>query len=128
MIEGDVRHFLQDPYSIVVTEKAAQKLFGDVNCLGKVVTMGPYGDFAIQGVIKDIPVHSHMQFEVLVVKFSLNVILNINLNKDFLPGYMYMTVFFVYDSICEVMIGLQRMKTMARQTAKLSAKTHNALY
>jgi putative ABC transport system permease protein len=68
MITGDPSTALTEPYSIVLTEKSAKKLFGDTDALGKAVLLvGENGDqeFVVTGVIKDVPVFSHIKFDML---------------------------------------------------------------
>ncbi len=68
MISGDPSTALKNPYSVVLTEESAKKLFGDVDALGKVVLrQGQTGDqqFVVTGVIKDIPFFSHLKFDML---------------------------------------------------------------
>lgn len=69
MISGDPSTALKDPYSVVLTEKSAKKLFGEVDALGKVIqNQGETGDqqFIVTGVIRDVPFFSHMKFDMLV--------------------------------------------------------------
>jgi predicted permease len=66
---GDARTALKNPNSVVLTQTAAKKLFGDRGALGQ--TMQFYNerdtsDYVITGVMKDVPKFSHMQFEALV--------------------------------------------------------------
>ncbi len=68
MISGDPTTALKEPFSIVLTEKSARKLFGDADPLGKTIIRP--GDkenqeFVVTGIIKDVPVFSHMKFDML---------------------------------------------------------------
>lgn len=68
MISGDPLTALKDPYSLVLTETAARKLFGYIDPLGKVLTrIENTGDkeYTVTGVMKDVPVFSHIRFDVL---------------------------------------------------------------
>jgi len=68
MISGDPTTALKEPFSIVLTEQSAKKLFGDADPLGKTVILpGDKGnqEFIVTGIIKNIPVFSHMKFDVL---------------------------------------------------------------
>jgi len=64
LLHGNPDSALKDPFSIVLTQKASKKLFGDKNSIGQIVSMR-YGDFEVTGVLKDLPRRSHMQFEIL---------------------------------------------------------------
>ncbi len=68
MISGDPSTALKDPYSVVLTETSAKKLFGSTNVLGKSVI--PSGDitaheYIVTGVVEDVPHFSHMKFDML---------------------------------------------------------------
>lgn len=63
--KGNSATALEKINSIVITQRAAKKLFGDDDPIGKVITMGQFGDCVVTGLLKDVPKNSHMQFEVL---------------------------------------------------------------
>jgi len=65
MIKGNVATALKAPYSIVLTETAAKKFFGDDEALGKVITLDDTVQYTITGVMKDVPFFSHVRFESL---------------------------------------------------------------
>jgi ABC-type antimicrobial peptide transport system permease subunit len=65
MLAGNPLKALSNPYSIVLTETAAKKLFGDEAALGKAIKFGAI-DYQVTGVIRDVPFFSHIQFEALV--------------------------------------------------------------
>lgn len=65
MLEGNPETALKDPYSIVLTETAAQKLFGKQSALGKVIKLDTL-DYQVTGIMKDVPFFSHISFEALV--------------------------------------------------------------
>jgi ABC-type antimicrobial peptide transport system permease subunit len=80
MLEGNPATALKDPYSIVLTETAARKLFGNEDALGKVIRFDTL-DYQVTGVMKDVPFFSHINFEALV---SLSTAEQLNRNdKDF---------------------------------------------
>jgi putative ABC transport system permease protein len=64
LLQGNPATALRDPFSIVLTEKSAQKVFGDVNVIGKVVRLNER-DYTITGLLQDIPKFSHIQFDML---------------------------------------------------------------
>lgn len=65
-IEGDNNASLISPFSIVLTEELANKLFGSQNPVGKIISGIKGKDFKVTGVIKDIPENSHLQFDFLM--------------------------------------------------------------
>nr|WP_295922390.1 ABC transporter permease [uncultured Dyadobacter sp.] len=65
MVEGNPETALRDPYSVVLTETAARKLFGNAPALGKAIQFGA-DDYQVTGIMKDVPFFSHISFEALV--------------------------------------------------------------
>ncbi|MDE2890851.1 MAG: ABC transporter permease [Gemmatimonadota bacterium] len=71
LLQGDPATVLEDPSSLVVTEAAARKYFGDEDPLGKVLSLNLWGppavvrDFVVTGVAKTIPKNSSIQFDFL---------------------------------------------------------------
>jgi ABC-type antimicrobial peptide transport system permease subunit len=65
MLKGDAATALQLPYSIVLTETSAKKLFGAEDAFGKTIHFNNL-DYKVTGILKDVPFFSHIQFESLV--------------------------------------------------------------
>jgi len=67
LLEGDRQTALQKPNSIVLTQSAAQTLFGTEDAMGKTVmhfgtdTVG----YTVTGILKDVPPNSQFQFDAL---------------------------------------------------------------
>jgi len=68
---GDQATALRDPYSVVLTRKAADKLFSEENPLGKTVKVGDLGLYTITGVLKETENKTHIAFEGLASMSSL---------------------------------------------------------
>lgn len=64
LLEGDSGSALQEPYSLVLTEKSVEKLFGETDALGKTVKFDSL-NYTVTGIMKDIPKLSHLDFEAL---------------------------------------------------------------
>ncbi len=69
ILKGDPETFFDDPYSIVISENMAEKYFGSVDVLGKVMETSGL-QIKVTGVISDIPLNSTLQFDY-VVPFTL---------------------------------------------------------
>lgn len=74
MVEGNPATALKDPYSVVLTETAARKLFGNQAALGKAIKVDTLV-YQVTGIMKDVPFFSHISFEALV---SLSTVEQIN--------------------------------------------------
>jgi putative ABC transport system permease protein len=65
-LKGDADTVFNDPYSIVLSERMAQKLFGDQDPLGKVIQFDQKADFTVTGIVKDIPANSHLERDIFI--------------------------------------------------------------
>lgn len=63
---GDPETALNSPYSIVLSEKLAEKYFGKVNPLGQTITLENRYEFMVTGVMKKIPANSMFTFEAVI--------------------------------------------------------------
>jgi len=74
-VKGDARTALEKINSIVLTESAAKKYFGDDDPVGKVIQSGNLGDMMVTAVLKDVPGNSHFHFDFLISnrKFAGNI-------------------------------------------------------
>jgi ABC-type antimicrobial peptide transport system permease subunit len=82
MIKGNQVTALQQPFSLVLTETSAKKLFGDQDALGKTVVLNKDRSYTITGIIKDIPFFSHIKFEMLGSLVTLEIIEKEDWRKD----------------------------------------------
>ncbi|GAB5409726.1 MAG: ABC transporter permease [Balneolaceae bacterium] len=67
-IEGDKETALDKPYSFVITEKTAERYFGEESALGKTITLEtPNLDisYEITGVVEEMPNNSHFSFDLV---------------------------------------------------------------
>jgi len=65
LLTGDPENILNEPGTMVITESYANKVFGDENPIGQVLTL-PKGqfyaentDFTVKGIMKDFPINNH---------------------------------------------------------------------
>jgi putative ABC transport system permease protein len=62
---GDPKSALVQPYSVVLTRKAANKLFKEENPLGQSFKVGDRGTYTVTGVLKETEKKSHVVFDGL---------------------------------------------------------------
>lgn len=62
---GDPHAALAAPYSVVLTRKAANKLFKEKNPIGQTIKVGEVGTYTVTGVLKETENRSHLVFEAL---------------------------------------------------------------
>lgn len=81
---GDAATALNAPFSVVLTRKAADKLFSEENPVGKTLKVGDQGLYTVTGVIKEKDHKSHIVFEGLASMSSLE---SINTQKGIKTEY-----------------------------------------
>jgi putative ABC transport system permease protein len=62
-LQGDPESVLSSPNSVVITQKAARKYFGDENPVGKILRWNNTHDLEVTGLIAKVPYNSHLQFD-----------------------------------------------------------------
>ena len=124
MLEGNPDTALKDPYSIVLTETAAKKLFGSVDVLGKIIKFDTL-DYQVTGLMKDVPFFSHINFEALV---SLSTAEQLNKNNRNFEEWTSMSSNFVYlrlppttniASIQSQLDAIAKQENLAEETTKI---------
>jgi putative ABC transport system permease protein len=66
MIKGNAAKALSEPYSVMLTEDAARKYFGNEEPVNKVIRMNNQFDLKVTGVYQAFPANSHLHPEVLI--------------------------------------------------------------
>ena len=66
-LHGDPATALDNPFSIVLTEKTAKKYFSDISsAVGQSIQNQQDEEFKVTGVMKDVPLNSHFIFDGLI--------------------------------------------------------------
>ena len=89
-ILGSPDNALNEPNTIVLTQSFASKYFGRRNPLGEIIITGNYGSCRVTGVIKDLPVNSHLRFECLISMATMVKISGDGFNSK--AGYMFWNI------------------------------------
>jgi len=71
MVAGNPQKALTQPYSIVLTENAVKKYFGNEEPMGKIMNFSDTIALTVTGIIKNIPSNSHLQFDVLLSRTTI---------------------------------------------------------
>ena len=71
LLSGDPSTALQEPFSVLLTQKMARKYFGHEEPVGKILRIKEWYsikkyDYIVRGVLKDIPDNSHFKFDFLI--------------------------------------------------------------
>lgn len=62
---GNATAFRRNPFSIVLTESKAKKYFGNADPLGQLIRVDTV-NYTVEGVVKDNPLNSSFQFDILM--------------------------------------------------------------
>lgn len=65
-VKGNAKNAFKNINSIVITQAAAKKYFGNTDAMGKVLHEDNLGDMMVTGVIKDVPPDAHFHFDFLI--------------------------------------------------------------
>lgn len=79
---GNPATALNEPFSVVLTHKAAKKLFKEENPVGLTLKVGREHTYTVTGVLKETPHKSHIVFEGLASMSSVKSMLNEKEYKD----------------------------------------------
>lgn len=74
LIHGDKQKVLKEPFTMVITQSAAEKYFGDENPIGKSLKVDNGFEYEITGIVENIPEQSHFKFDFLASFSSLNLL------------------------------------------------------
>lgn len=66
LLQGNPATSLANPNTMVITEAAAARIFGNKDPMGKLVSIEPYGEVMVTGIAKNMPKNSHLRVEALV--------------------------------------------------------------
>jgi putative ABC transport system permease protein len=65
LLAGDAETALARPYTVVLTESAAERFFGGANPVGRTITRNNDETYEVTGVMADVPSTSHFSFDFL---------------------------------------------------------------
>ncbi len=114
---GDPNSALKEPFSVVVTESLAEKLFGKKNVIGEVLVKNE-DSYQITGVVKDPPSNSHIKFEALASISTMKA--KPEFETTFQWGNMWMS--YVYVLLPENADMDQVMKNLIKLDSEENAK------
>lgn len=65
ILEGKKEGVLDEPNTIAITQKLANRIFGNETAIGKTIRFNQTLDLNIVAIVKDPPANSHLQFDML---------------------------------------------------------------
>jgi putative ABC transport system permease protein len=88
---GSAAEALSDPYSAVITQDLATRLYGDQNPMGRTFQLEEMGTFTVTGVVNRDAYRSHLDFDVLYSFATLQQTRAEEIEGDWDRGYAYYT-------------------------------------
>ncbi|MEO1261507.1 MAG: FtsX-like permease family protein [Bacteroidota bacterium] len=89
LVEGNPETALTQPNTVVISQSAAQRYFGDIDPMGQLLTYEGRQDLKVTGVFKDLPANSHIKAELFASFGTLNNFWDIIDNWRILYYYSY---------------------------------------
>ncbi|MCP4723970.1 MAG: FtsX-like permease family protein, partial [bacterium] len=82
LLQGDPATALDDPYSVVLSEKMAEKYFGNDDPMGKILNFNynKVKDFRVTGILKNIPDNSHFEIDFLIPFKTFGILIDADLS------------------------------------------------
>jgi putative ABC transport system permease protein len=80
-IKGNPNTALSAPFDVVLTESMAKKYFGSNDIIGKSILMDGKHPLIITGVMKDVPLNSHINFDMLISASTMEKLKMINMQE-----------------------------------------------
>ncbi len=120
---GNPETALIDPYSVVITRKAADKLFDIPNPVGEIIKVGELGNYKITGVIKDRQQKSHIKFEALASIASLEILEKDSILSSTITNWRNSTAGWIYLELDDA----SKMKDVEKNLGKIYAPHYQKL-
>ncbi len=70
LLRGNENNILTNPSNMILTESFAKRIFGDVDPIGKSITLVQKGTYLVGGILKNIPSNSTISFDYIVPRHS----------------------------------------------------------
>jgi len=93
LLRGNPEQALEAPFSLVLSEQTARKIFGTGDVLGETVLLDNKELLTVTGIIEDAPGNSHIQYEAFISFSSLYEDKNMHLGWN--GGWAYYTYLLV---------------------------------
>lgn len=122
MLSGNPESALREPYTVVLTESTALRIFGEQDVVGR--TLGMEDEiYTVSGVLEDIPPNTHFQFDMLMPMESISYL-------DQMRGLEFFTYYLIDQGadpgpVLEN-IGREYSKLLAERFASFAGSTFDA--
>lgn len=66
LLSGNAQSLTNNPTTLFLTQKTAEKIFGTTNALGQTVQFEKLGSYTVEGIIQDPPLETHLPIEAML--------------------------------------------------------------
>jgi len=80
-ILGNTSHALDEPNTIILTDRVAKKYFGDVEAVGRILRLDNETDLHVTGVVADPPRRTSLPYDMLISWGTLDARMSCNLKQ-----------------------------------------------
>jgi putative ABC transport system permease protein len=80
-VKGDPKTALSAPFDIILTESMAKKYFGSNDIIGKSLSLDGKHPVTITGVVKNVPLNSHFNFDMAISASTMEPLHYINMKE-----------------------------------------------
>jgi putative ABC transport system permease protein len=90
-IKGESKSGIDQIYTAVLSESAAERLFGNEEPLGETITVAGLIDLKVTGIFQDLPENTHLDFDLLTpiaLHFALNPLAEENWGNNIFYTYL----------------------------------------
>jgi putative ABC transport system permease protein len=91
MLAGNAESVLTEPNVVVLTEKAAMRIFGQLDVIGRSLTRDTV-IYTVSGIVEDIPPNTHFRFDLLMPTKAISYL-------DQMQGLEFFTYYLIKDRV-----------------------------
>lgn len=131
LIKGDPQTALKEPYSILITESAAQRYFGDEDPIGKVIVPDSRplkGTYTITGILKDMPKTTFSRFCFTFLTFTRSPAMEESWSKWLPTQFRYINTYVLLSKNCDPKTIEQKLSTFMAQHMGDDIAARNTYY
>lgn len=72
--KGNQNSALRDPYTVILSEETAHKIFGTEEALGKIIEIGNKGAYTVTGIVEKPAYKSHIKFDAICSGITMELL------------------------------------------------------
>jgi len=122
MLAGSPESALSEPNTVVLTEKTAMRIFGQVDVVGRTLTMQEVL-YTVSGVVQDIPPNTHFRFDMLMPMEAVSYL-------DQMGGLEFFTYYLIEEGVDPgpvlETIGKENARTLSERFSSFEGSTFDS--